>query len=200
MTPTDRELMGRVRERDATAFEVLFARYRDRIRRFLVNSIHDDAAAEDLVQDVFLRVWTHAAQWDGYGPLRAWLFRIATNLALNHLRSVRRRREQPLDVPPDPEDPYEESPAPGWMLDATTLGPAEALERSERRRRLRRLIAELPEEKRTVIRLIHEEEMNIRAAAGALGVPEGTVKSRLHYARKQLARGWRRIEAEEEVN
>jgi RNA polymerase sigma-70 factor (ECF subfamily) len=93
--PSDQHLMGRVRERDARAFEALFERYGELIRRHLARITRDDAAAQDLVQEVFLRVWTRAEQWDGRGPFKAWLYRIATNLALNHLRSVRRRREQP---------------------------------------------------------------------------------------------------------
>src|SRR5436190_17619750 len=100
---SDHELMARVRKRDAEAFETLFERYRERVARHLDRTVRDAGAAGDLAQEVFLRVWTRAEQWDGRGSFRAWLFRIATNLALNHLRSVRRRREQPLEIAPDPE-------------------------------------------------------------------------------------------------
>src|SRR5262249_33341615 len=99
MAASDAELIARVRERDAEAFEILAARYRERVVRHLAGIVRDDGAAGDVTQEVFLRVWTHAAQWDGRGSFRAWLFRMATNLALNHLRSVRRRRELPLALP-----------------------------------------------------------------------------------------------------
>ena len=134
------------------------------------------------------------AQWDGRGTPRAWLFRIATNLALNHIRTLRRRRQQPLQVPPDPTDPEDEPTIPSWMIDRASLGPDEALEATERLALLRRLVAGLPEEKREVLRLIHGDELEIAEVAQALGIPPGTVKSRLHYATRRLAREWREEE------
>ena len=101
---SDQDLIERIRERDAKAFETLFARYTETIRRHVARIVRDDSAAEDVVQEVFLRVWTCAAQWDGRGTFKAWLFRIATNVALNHLRAMRRRREQQLEVPADEID------------------------------------------------------------------------------------------------
>jgi RNA polymerase sigma-70 factor (ECF subfamily) len=167
------------------------------IRRHLARITRDDAAAQDLVQEVFLRVWTRAEQWDGRGSFKAWLYRIATNLALNHLRSVRRRREQPLAVPDDWDDDGgedEESTVPAWMMAAPALGPDVALELAERRERIRRLVGRLPEEKREVFHLVHEMELSMQDAADELGIPEGTVKSRLYYAKRRLAREWRDME------
>jgi RNA polymerase sigma-70 factor (ECF subfamily) len=189
--PSDQNLMERVCKRDARAFEALFERYGELIRRHLARITRDDATAQDLVQEVFLRVWTRAAQWDGRGPFKAWLYRIATNLALNHLRSVRRRREQPLDTPDELADDEEENSIPAWMIDDSALGPEIILELAERRERLRRLVGRLPDEKREVFRLVHEMELSMRDAADELGVPEGTVKSRLYYAKQRLAREWR---------
>ena len=80
--PSDQNLMERVRERDARAFEVLFARYGELIRRHLARITRNDAAAQDLVQEVFLRVWTRAEQWDGRGPFKAWLYRMGVYLKL----------------------------------------------------------------------------------------------------------------------
>ena len=186
--PSDRELVEGVLAGDARAFETLFDRYRTPILRHLLRIAGSDAAAQDLLQEVFLRVWTRAAQWDGRGSFRAWLYRIATNLALNHLRTLRRRRETPLEVPDDEDE--EEDVVPAWMADLSALGPGAALERTEEREQVRRLVANLPDGKRAVFRLVHEMEMTVRDAAGALGIPEGTAKSRLYYARKQLASDW----------
>ena len=74
---SDRELIEQIRERNAPAFEVLFERYRHLLLKHILHIIRDERAAEDLVQEVFLRVWTSAAQWDGRGELRSWLYRIA---------------------------------------------------------------------------------------------------------------------------
>jgi RNA polymerase sigma-70 factor (ECF subfamily) len=188
--------MHGVRERDAGAFEELCARYREPLRRHLLRMLRDADTAEDLLQETLLRVWTHAGQWDGRGAPRGWLFRVATNLALNHVRAQRRRPQQPLVLPPDPSEADEEPAIPGWMIDTVSLGPGEALELAERRDRLRRLLAQLPEEKREVLRLIHDAEMEISEVAETLGIPPGTVKSRLHYATQRLAREWRDAEGE----
>jgi RNA polymerase sigma-70 factor (ECF subfamily) len=191
---SDRDLIERVLQRDARAFETLFERYEEPMRRHLARIVREDAAVKDLLQEVFLRVWTRGEQWNGLGPFKAWLYRVATNLALNHLRSVRRKREQPLEVPDDWSEDDEEDLVPAWMVDASALGPDRVLELSERRELFRRLVEGLPEEKREVFRLVHEMEMSMRDAADELGIPEGTVKSRLYYARKELARGWQGLE------
>lgn len=195
---TDQDLMLRIAERDAQAFETLFVRYEEILRQHLIRIVRDLNAADDLLQEVFLRVWTRADQWRGQGTFKAWLFRIATNLALNHIRSVQRRREQPLEIPPEMTDEEDGKAAPGWMIDASSLGPDAVLELTEQQELLGRLIHELPEEKREVFRLVHEVEMDIREVSEALSIPEGTVKSRLHYTKKSLARKWQDIEIKQE--
>jgi len=192
---SDQDLVERIRERDAQAFEMLFERYGEMIRRHLARTVRDDAAAQDLVQEVFMRVWTRAEQWSGRGSFKAWLYRIATNLALNHLRSVRRKRERPLDVFDEWSDDEDGlNPAPAWLIDTSALGPDAALEQAERRARFRQLVEKLPHEKREAFRLVHEMEMSMRDAADELGVPEGTVKSRLYYAKRRLAHQWQDME------
>jgi RNA polymerase sigma-70 factor (ECF subfamily) len=188
MTPSDHQLLRRIRERDAVAFDALFARYRSALHRHLARTLRDEGLADDLAQEAFLRVWLHADQWREQGSVRAWLFQIATNLALNHLRAARRRPQQPLDPTDDRRADEEEHPLPSWLIDTASLGPEALIEQAEQRASLRRLIDELPEEKREVMRLVHEAELAPREVAEALGLPEGTVRSRLHYARKQLAR------------
>lgn len=190
---SDREWVEQALAGDAVAFEALLARYRVQIRRHLLRYTHDDVAAQDLLQEAFLRVWTRGDQWDGRGTFRAWLYRVATNLALNHLRTVRRRRETPLET--EAEFEMDEGDlVPAWMIDDTALGPQAALEQAEERQQVRRLVAALPDEKRAVFRLVHEMEMTIHDAAVQLEIPEGTVKSRLHYARKQLADDWQAVD------
>ncbi len=103
-TVPDAELAVRTIERDTHAFEALFERYADALHRHVICILHDETAAHDVVQEAFLRVWTRVEQWRGIGPFKAWLYRTATNLALNQLRSVQRRRECPLEVPAAPDD------------------------------------------------------------------------------------------------
>ena len=189
MPQADQELIQRIKDQDAAAFAVLHGRYEAALRRHLDRMVRDAHAAEDLLQEVFLRVWTRAHQFRGRGPFRPWLMKVATNLALNYLRSLKRRRERPLEMPADAEDPEDdESYAPAWMVDASALGPDAVAEQIEQKRILGELVRRLPEGKREVVRLVYEAEMDIREAADALTIPEGTVKSRLHYAVKTLAR------------
>jgi len=187
--PTDHELITRVRSGDAEAFDVLFERHAPRIRGRVIRIVRESAAADDLLQEVFLRLWTRAEQWEGRGTVAAWLLRTATNLALNHLRSVRRRRQQPLE-PPAYTDEDEADTLPGWMVDAASLRPDEALEQAEQDDAFRGLIDALPDGQREVMRLAAEHEMEISEIADELDIPPGTVKSRLHYARLRLAREW----------
>lgn len=186
-TETDQNLLSKVQENDAQAFEMLLERYRDSIYRHIVRIVRDADASLDLVQEVFLRVWTKADQWDGRGSSKAWLFKMASNLALNLLRSQRRRREQPLDLPAEFDSQENAYSAPSWMIDESAIDPENALEMVERRKLIQSMVDRLPEEKREVVRMVYDAEMDIAETAEALGIPQGTVRSRLHYARKHLA-------------
>jgi RNA polymerase sigma-70 factor (ECF subfamily) len=196
MTPSDQELIALIREQDSDAFETLSLRYRELIYRHILHTVHDNDAAEDVVQEVFLRIWTHAEQWNGRGAFKAWLFRIATNLALNHLRTLKRRRQQPLELLAASIDEEDESCIPSWMVDTAYPGPESMLEQAEQSELLQRLVNGLPEEKRAVFRMVHGAEMETRQVAAMLGIAEGTVKSRLHYANRRLAREWRELAKE----
>jgi RNA polymerase sigma-70 factor (ECF subfamily) len=182
---SDQNLMRRIRRGDAAAFDRLFDRHAPGVRSRLAGIVRDESWADDLTQEVFLRLWTRAEQWSGAGTVAGWLGRIATNLALNHLRSQRRRRQRPL-----PARPAEDDAAAGadWPADEAAFDPAELLERAERLESFRRCLDALPRAQRAVLKMIHEEDLDIAAVAAELGIPEGTVKSRLHYSIKRLAR------------
>lgn len=187
---SDDELMRQCADGDAGAFEVLYVRHAESVRRKVNRIVRDAAVADDLIQETFLRVWTHGTQWAGRGSVAAWICRIATNAALNHLRSANVKREEPLyrRRPGGEEDAYYD--APEWLADAAVLGPAALFEIAEQRQRMMDLIERLPEEKREVVRMVRELDMDLREAAAALGIPVGTVKSRLHYATAWLTREW----------
>ena len=192
---SDQTLIESVQNQQSWAFEALFERYEGAVRRHLVNIVVDEAAAEDLLQETFLRVWTHAGQWRGQGSVKGWLFRIATNLSLNHLRARRRRPEQPLELPETMVDDDELPDTPAWLVDTASLGPEAVVEQVEQGARLQQIIRDLPDEKRELLRLVHQMELSLREAADELGIPEGTAKSRLYYAREQVKNG---LQAEQE--
>lgn len=191
--PADPELMRQVADRDERAFDLLFQRHRGAVLRRLLRIVRDPSRADDLLQEVFLRLWTRGSQWSGRGAPRAWLMQIATRLALNDLRAGRRRRQRPLEGPPgDPDAP--DGGEPVWMIDASAVSPGEPAIAAERDEWLAALVASLPQGKREVLRLVHEEDMNVCEAAEELGIPVGTVKSRLHHARTELARQWKTLQ------
>lgn len=183
--PSDTQLIQRIQGQDSEAFEVFHLRYRQAIRIHIARIVRDDTIAQDLVQEVFLRVWTRANQWDGRGKVRGWVYRIATNLSLNHLRSVKRHPQQPLEIPADESD--EDVSIPSWMIDTSALTPEVLFEGAEQQRMVWALIEDLPPEKREVFQMVYDDEMDLRSVASALEIPEGTVKSRLYHSRKSLA-------------
>ena len=191
---SDQQLLTAIQDGDVAAFDAFVVRFEADVRRRLIRIVRHHDVAEDLAQDVFLRVWTRADQWSGRGTVQAWLLQIATNLALNALRARRRRRQRVFDGGHDPDCEDQGIAAPGWMIDESALGPDEAAELAERRELLQHLVGELSDPMREVCRLVYEEQMTVRQAAEALGIPEGTVKSRLHYAVRRLARAWREME------
>ncbi|GLV58040.1 hypothetical protein KDH_48740 [Dictyobacter sp. S3.2.2.5] len=199
MAPSDLELLERVRAHDAAAFEMLSSRYRTSVYWHVFACVHDADAAEDVAQEVFLLLWLRADQWQGHGTLQGWLLRIAHNQALNYLRSVRRRRQLPLDVPVEfTEDGNEYECIPDWMVDQQNPEPDQLVVQWEHRRLLQELIEGLPAEKREVFRLVHDGDMGLRQVADMLSIPTGTVKSRLHYATRRLARQWSDLNKDEE--
>lgn len=191
--PLDADLLADIQAHKACAFTLLMQRYQEALRRHLQRFVRDKDTVEDLLQEVFLRVWIHADQWNGSGSCKAWLFRTATNLALNTLRTSQRHPQQPLDLLKhafDEED-EDETRLPAWMVDLAALGPDEAIVQAERFEQLQRVIGTLSEEKRAVFRLIREEGMEISEVAEMLGIPVGTVKSRLYYATRHVAHQWK---------
>ena len=189
---SDEELVRGVIEGRQEDFAVLFERYRADVLRHLRRIHRHDEDAADVTQEVFLRLWHRAGQWKGDGPLLAWLLRIATTSPLNHIRSVRRRREQPLQLPPPWRERRRRTAGSG--VDDRRLHPS-APTRSwpwpSAGGCCAALVTRLSEDGRrghpADLRRPHEHAPG-RCRAG---IPEGTVKSRIHHARKQIARSWR---------
>ncbi len=175
------DLLAVARHRDREAFGRLFDYYAPRVKAYLRRLGADPQQAEELAQEVMLTVWRRAAQYD---PRRAtpgtWIFRIARNRRIDALRRERR--------PPEAEEVEVETEAGGEEEAAER--PGEALEaRSEAllmERRLREAIARLPPEQAEILRLYYLEEMPQGEIADTLGLPLGTVKSRLRLALAKL--------------
>lgn len=175
--PSDDLLMLAWTGGDTAAFEVLYARHRGPLYRFLLRQLRDNALADEFFQDVWQRVITARQGWKPDAAFRTWLFRIAHNRLNDHWRGLKHR-------PPAPEDGDERA---ARVPDPSS--PERELSEFEQRRRLQLAIAALPEEQREVVLLRLEQEMSLEDIGAITGVGRETVKSRLRYAMDKLRAG-----------
>jgi RNA polymerase sigma-70 factor, ECF subfamily len=179
---TDEDLLERVGRGDATAFDALHSRLRETMLRHVERIVDDGDAAEDVVQETFLRVWRKSLQWERRGTARGWVFRIATNLSLNLLESRRRsgRLARTDAGEEDMEDLFSR------IADGAENRPEETLERNDRVRLVRDSVEHLSVGKRQVMDIYLREDATLTEIAERLSIPLGTVKSRFHYAMREL--------------
>jgi RNA polymerase sigma-70 factor (ECF subfamily) len=174
----DAELMLRVKEGDAHSFALLLQRHRNPIIHFLYRMVQNQALAEELAQEVFLRVYKARASYEPTAKFTTWLFRIATHLALNSLRD--HRREKLLESLDGGEESNGREPA-----DAQP-SVEQALLKEARAREVRRAVAMLPEKQRAAVLMHKFEEMDYAQIAKVLDCSESAVKSLLFRAYETL--------------
>jgi RNA polymerase sigma-70 factor (ECF subfamily) len=177
---TDEQAMWRVRTRDdPEAFARLVARWQEPIRRLCVRMTGDEHRGEDLSQEAFTRVFARRKDWEPAAKFSTWLWRIAVNLCHDELRRRTRRGQQPLES--------EDGETEFAIADAAPDPSAHSLA-SERVGFVRDALHRLAEPYRAVVVLRHYEGLKFREIAEVLGIPEGTVKSRMTEALAQLTR------------
>ncbi len=180
-TISDEQAMGRVQMTDdAHAFAQLVQRWEKPIQRLCTRMLGDPQKGEDITQDTFARIFAKRKEYEPKGKFSTFLWRVALNLCYDELRRVRRRPETPLD-----DEPNDESWAPASFQSATP-GPDAQLVAQERCQLVRQAVLRLPESYRGVVILRHYENLKFREIAEVLGIPEGTVKSRMAEALTQL--------------
>ncbi|MGB7307793.1 MAG: sigma-70 family RNA polymerase sigma factor [Candidatus Acidiferrales bacterium] len=180
MARTDVELMLDVKAGDDSSFDFLLQKYRSPLVNFLYRMVRDTATAEDLAQEVFLRVYRARKQYTPSAKFTTWLFRIATNLALNSVRDNRYAKlGVPLDSPADEDAAPMELPAPVMRID-------EHMIERDRTEFIRRAIASLPEKQRAAVLLHKYEEMDYGEIARILDCSESALKSLLFRAYESL--------------
>ncbi|HWR50219.1 MAG TPA: sigma-70 family RNA polymerase sigma factor [Bryobacteraceae bacterium] len=175
----DAELMLRVKAGDSASFARLLDRHRVPVIHFLYRMVHNQAVAEELAQEVFLRVYRAGASYEPNAKFTTWLFRIATNLALNSLRNAKNEKAQEsLD------EKIDDAPV-RQVADGSPTVEQHLLDRA-RRDEVRRAIAELPPKQRAAVLMHKYEEMEYSQIAGALGCSESALKSLLFRAYETL--------------
>jgi len=176
---TDLELMLRVREGDAQSFEELLRRYRVPLVSYFYRMLRDRALAEDLAQEVFLRVYKARERYQPDARFTTWLYRIATNLALNALRD-----RKPEVLLGEEENSDEERPIERFVDPKPSV--EQQLVENDRERLVRQAVEALPPNQRAAVILHKYQEVDYRQIAGILKVSESAVKSLLFRAYEAL--------------
>ena len=168
---SDEALIGRIAAGDKQAMQALFVRHNVRVFRFVLGRVKDRTVADDLVSEIFLEVWRNAHRFEARSTVATWLLAIARHKAMSAQRS--RRVHEELGGALAIADPSD--------------SPHAAAEAKDRDEILRACLTRLSADHREILDLVYYQEQPIEAAARIVGIPLNTVKTRLFYARKQLA-------------
>jgi RNA polymerase sigma-70 factor (ECF subfamily) len=171
---TDEELVARCKDGDDDAFAALVTRYRTRVFGMITRTTGDPARAEDLAQDVFLRVYRGLPYFQGRAQLSTWIYRIVANVCASE-------RQRPVRIEVPAEDPGDEDRAPRELASADGAFAAVEL-----RDRLSKALAQLPENYRLLVAAHYLDGVQYEDLAEVFGLPLGTVKTHLHRAKRQL--------------
>jgi RNA polymerase sigma-70 factor (ECF subfamily) len=174
--------MLRVRDGDDAAFDYLVQRYRRAMISFMYRMVHNSAIAEELSQEVFLRVYRSRATYTADAKFTTWLYRIATNLAVNHARDNKNERPE---VKASLDETDEET---GLSIDVADDQPniEQEILRRERLRAIRKHVEALPERQRTAVMMHKYQELDYRQIAEVLHLSESATKSLLFRAYETL--------------
>ena len=178
---SDEELLLEYRKNgDQQLFAILVQRYEHELFSYLYAYLGNRQLAEDTFQMAFLHVHLKCDQFQSGRRVRPWLYKIATNRAIDNLRCIRRRSAFSLDTPRDPTDPDSRT----WIeiISEDELGPVSRLINKEDCSCSREAMEQLPDHLRQVVQLIFFQGLKYREAAEVLSLPVGTVKSRMHTA------------------
>ncbi len=168
---------------DQTAWELVVRQYRRKVFNIAYKFVGRHDEAEDLTQDVFLKIFKSLSTFDRRANFQTWLISVSRNLCIDHYRSVRKERETiDRDVDANALTPTSHEP-----------GPIAVLEQRDRVVLLRHALARLPDTLKTAVLMRDIQEMSYQEIADALRLPEGTVKSRINRGRTELARHVKRL-------
>lgn len=189
---TDTELVTSTLRGSQEAFRELVGRYERPVYSLVVRMVQDSGLAEDLAQEVFFKAYRRLDTYDPVRKFSSWLFKIAHNTTIDHLR-----RHSPETVPleGDRKDDEDRGGLATVLADTSSEDPSAAAERRDMARSLERAIARLRPEYRELVVLFYVEGASYQDLCEATGLPLGTVKTNLHRARKELAQamsaeGW----------
>ena len=183
MSELERSLLRRLRDRDERAFRELLELHRDRVYNITFRMLGNRAEAEDVAQEVFISVFKTIDQFREESKFSTWLYRVAVNHCKNRIKYLARRHDRDRD-----ELDENSQSANGAILGAPVRAaqPDRALEGAQMEKLLQEAIGNLDDDHRIVVVLRDVEDLSIEEICDITGLPDGTVKSRLHRARLAL--------------
>lgn len=191
---SDESLFGKCCRGDAAAFGALVRRYERELYGYLRRYLGDASLADDVFQDTFLQMYLKRDQYEAGRPVRPWLYTIATHQAIDALRRINRRPAVSLELASG-EDANGELQSLMDLLEARGPAPLDGVLAEEARQLVRQSVDQLPEFLRQVVVLAYYQGLKYRDVAEILGIPVGTVKSRLHAALQRLQEAWGAVPA-----
>ena len=176
--------MLRIKDDDAVAFEILVARYQSRIARLMMGWVHSQEVAEELVQEVFLRVFRSRKSYEPTAKFTTWVYRIANNVASNYVRDRSKRKEYQIGRPTSPSST--DVGIEHLALAASGAMPTRIVDRGERAEVVQQAVKALGERQRVALILSRFENMSYQEIADTMGLTVKAVKSLLSRARVNL--------------
>ena len=165
---------------DKTAFEVLFKKYREMVARLVFSIVKEESRVDDTVQDVFVLLFRNLAKFRGQSALKTWIYRITVNEALRHINRSKRWVQMP-------EGDFEPSQLPSTIVVFNHgASPERVMIEGEQRELIQNGMSRLKPDHRIILTLYYLEDLSVQELSNVLEIPEGSVKSRLFYARESL--------------
>lgn len=192
--PTDEQLVSAFRGGDTEAFRTLIQRHHDDLIRFLHRLVGERAGAEDVFQETFMQVYVSADSFDVSRRFRPWLFTIAANKGRDYLRRKGRRKAVELSAPIGPAGGSGGGRPASFvdLMEVDVPSPEAGLDNDERDRMVQGALEKLQAPLKEILLLAYFQRLSYAQIADDLGIPLGTVKSRLHAAVAAFAREWQR--------
>ena len=175
---TDEQLIKKFQDGDIGAYNQIVYRYKDRLLNFIYRFLNDLDRSEDLVQDTLLKLYTHKDSYKEIAKFSTWLYTIAANLARTELRKIKRRKT--FSVTELSHDDRE------FIIASTDVGPGEENFSQNFEKNVKRALAALPDDFKTIIILRDIQELSYDEISKIVEVPLGTVKSRINRGRVKL--------------
>ncbi|HUV66206.1 MAG TPA: sigma-70 family RNA polymerase sigma factor [Sedimentisphaerales bacterium] len=186
---SDAELLTRYTAGEEAAFRELVNRYKNSLYAFLRQFLNRHDLVEDVFQETFLQLFASRESFDQSRPLRPWLFTIAANKAKDALRKWQRTAAVPIGTMADSQELSFDDMLNTVTADSTL--PYDELQKNETASRVGQIVADMPESLREILILAYFQKFSYKQMAEILGIPIGTVKSRLHTAVGRFAKEWK---------